>query len=357
MATEKTYEMLWDCKYCGQKKNLGKTHRHCPNCGGEQDATLRYFPSDEEKVAVEDHAYVGADVHCPACRQVSSRAARCCGACGSPLEGAKDAARRADQLVEQGQVYAGETALAAKQELQGYVPATAPATSATTAAPDKKKKLAFGCGCLTLLALIAAVVMVLTLWRKDSTAHVKALTWERTIDVEVYAQQRRSAWCSELPTGAKELRRTREARGTERVEDGEDCRTRKVDNGDGTFKETEECTPRYKQVDKLEDKCDYEILDWGTARTERALGAAREPAPSWPQVVLTKPGTCQGCEREGKRKESYEAVLQDAGGKEHRCSLPEAPWSALRVGQALAVRASVVTGAIDCDSIGRSSQP
>ena len=30
---KKTYEMMWDCPYCGTKHLLGLTHRHCPNCG------------------------------------------------------------------------------------------------------------------------------------------------------------------------------------------------------------------------------------------------------------------------------------------------------------------------------------
>ena len=41
-----SYEMLWDCPHCDTKKNLGVTHRHCPNCGAPQDASKRYFPSD-----------------------------------------------------------------------------------------------------------------------------------------------------------------------------------------------------------------------------------------------------------------------------------------------------------------------
>jgi len=53
--------MLWDCEFCGTKKLLGKTHRFCPNCGAQQDPKARYFPSDEEKVAVKDHVYVGVD--------------------------------------------------------------------------------------------------------------------------------------------------------------------------------------------------------------------------------------------------------------------------------------------------------
>ncbi len=44
-VSEKTYEMLWDCKYCGQRKNLGLSHRHCPNCGAPQDPAARYYPT------------------------------------------------------------------------------------------------------------------------------------------------------------------------------------------------------------------------------------------------------------------------------------------------------------------------
>ena len=49
MADEKSYEMFWDCEYCGSSKLLGITHRHCPNCGAPQDPEKRYFPPDEEK--------------------------------------------------------------------------------------------------------------------------------------------------------------------------------------------------------------------------------------------------------------------------------------------------------------------
>ena len=94
--TSKTYEMLWSCEYCGAKKLLGKTHRHCPECGAAQDPARRYFPSEEEKVAVEDHVFVGADVHCPACKAPMSKAAKHCAECGAPLEGGGEVARIAE---------------------------------------------------------------------------------------------------------------------------------------------------------------------------------------------------------------------------------------------------------------------
>ena len=60
MVEESTFEMLWDCKFCGQKKLLGLTHRFCAGCGAPQDPAARYFPADHEKVAVKDSPFVGS---------------------------------------------------------------------------------------------------------------------------------------------------------------------------------------------------------------------------------------------------------------------------------------------------------
>ena len=49
-----TYQMLWDCKFCGTQKLLGVTHRHCPNCGAAQDPERRYFPAEADMVALEN---------------------------------------------------------------------------------------------------------------------------------------------------------------------------------------------------------------------------------------------------------------------------------------------------------------
>src|SRR3954468_1308596 len=87
------YEMLWECAYCGTRGLLGKTHRFCPRCGAPQDPGRRYFPSDEEKVAVHDHVYVGADRMCRACGSAMSAKAVHCTQCGAPMEGGKEALR------------------------------------------------------------------------------------------------------------------------------------------------------------------------------------------------------------------------------------------------------------------------
>jgi hypothetical protein len=90
------YEMLWDCAYCGTRKLLGKTHRFCPGCGAPQDPTRRYFPSDEDKVLVENHEYVGADRLCGACGSAMGARAAHCTQCGSPMEGTPEVQRVAD---------------------------------------------------------------------------------------------------------------------------------------------------------------------------------------------------------------------------------------------------------------------
>src|SRR5258708_4607424 len=99
---ELVYEMVWDCRYCGAKKLLGLTHRHCPNCGAQQDPNARSFPADHEKVAVQNHEYVGADIKCRYCGGPSSRRARNCGQCGAPLaEGAAVDTQAAPQPLAQ----------------------------------------------------------------------------------------------------------------------------------------------------------------------------------------------------------------------------------------------------------------
>jgi len=75
IMAEPVYEMVWDCRYCTAKKLLGLTHRHCPNCGAQQDPNARYFPLDHEKVAVQNHEFVGADMQCRYCGGASSKSA------------------------------------------------------------------------------------------------------------------------------------------------------------------------------------------------------------------------------------------------------------------------------------------
>lgn len=342
--SEKTYEMLWDCRYCQQRKNLGKTHRFCPNCGGEQDATARYFPSDDEKVAVEDHQYVGADVVCPACRTASSRAAHACGSCGSPLTGGASVTTRADQVVGPGQAYQGQS-LEQARAAEAAPPAPAPKAGMSTAA-----KVGAGCGCATVLGVILLALLMI-FWKKDTSLVVAGHTWERAVVVERYGPQRETAWCDQVPPGGREISRARAERSTEKIKVGETCKTRKVDNGDGTFKEKKECTPKYEEKLVLDDRCVYEVTKWATARTEKATGAALGDGPRWPAVTLARSGQCEGCEREGARTETYTVQLVAPGGGAHTCDVPEARWRTFKLGAKYAGQTSTIGDVLDCSSL------
>ena len=228
MSTEenKTYEMLWDCKFCGQRKNLGLSHRCCPGCGAPQDPAARYFPSDAEKVAVEDHPYAGADVLCPACKQANSRNSKCCSSCGSPVAGGVAVKMRDDHV---GQAFGAETAQDARRD-------QAPQAAAAPVPPKALSPI----GCIVAVAVVALIALVLFLvFRKREGAFViSEKSWDRTVEVQQRAMVRQSAWCDAMPAGAIIATRTREKRGAQQGADGRTCVTRKKDTGTGTFKET-----------------------------------------------------------------------------------------------------------------------
>ena len=344
---EKTYEMLWDCKYCSQKKNLGLSHRCCPGCGSPQDPAARYFPSDADKVAVQDHPFFGADVLCPACNQANSRNSKCCAQCGSPLDKATAVRTRQDQV---GTGFAGETIADARRELgspPGYAPVAAP--------PPKKKGTSvlwfiLPAGGFVLLLLFVGLFFLL---RKREGAFVVAdKSWDRTIEVEQRAIDHGSNWCDSLPAGARTLGRHREQRTTRQVPDGQTCVTRRKDQGNGTFKEVQECTPKTKSEPVMDDKCDYDAEVWKVDRTARAHGGATD-APAWPPPNLARPGCASlGCEREGTRNETYSVTLSEPKtGETSTCTLDAAKWPGFAKGASYTGKIGVVTGHIDCDSL------
>jgi ribosomal protein L40E len=314
---EPVYEMLWDCRYCGEKKLLGLTHRHCARCGAAQSPEARYFPAEDEKVAVADHRYVGADVVCRYCGCASSKQAQSCGRCGGRL------------------VEGAPAPLQAPQRAAEPSPHRAP--------PRLTWRLILP---VSLLVAVGAAVVLLLVWKKEQGFVVSAHHWQRSISVERLGPVRESAWCSDLPRDARDVERRRERRGTERVADGEDCRAQKQDLGDGTFKEVSVCSPRFKDEPVYADKCDYVVQKWHAERQAKAEGNAREPAPYWPSVAHSSPS-----EREGPRRETYTVLFQDPAGETYRCDLPESAWSSFSPGAAYRGRVRAVGGSIDCASL------
>lgn len=348
-----TYEMLWDCPYCDTPKLLGLTHRHCPNCGGAQNPEARYFPSDEDKVAVADHRYYGADIVCPACDTPNSAAASFCTGCGGPLEGGKEAIGRSDQLQNAAGGFDGETIRDAKAEARARREAVvAAAQGKAPPAPGMSRgaKIAIIVGSIALL--IGVLVAVLVFWKKEVALEVDRLTWERTIAVERFDTVSESAWCDQMPRGAFSVSKSKEVRETKKVPDGKTCTKRRKDNKDGTFKEVQECKTKYREEPVYDMKCRYRIDRWKTVRTEEAQGQGRDPAPSWPTVTLAKKGNCRGCEREGRRREIYTIHLVDASeGETHECDVDAERWNAVDVGSRFKAEVGIVSSSLDCDSL------
>jgi hypothetical protein len=352
-GSEVVYEMMWDCKYCGQKKLLGLTHRYCAGCGAPQDPAARYFPPDSEKVLAKDHPYVGADVACPACRQPMSLAAKCCTSCGSPIDKGVAVQRRADVVVPPGGAPGAPGGFG-----QGFAPAPGfppgPGAPFGAAPPKKKSRLGLVIGLVAagLALLLIAVVLVAALWKRDASLRVAGHTWQRSVEIQRYDLARTTAWCDQRPSGGREISRHQEQRGTKKVKDGETCRTRKKDRGNGTYSEVKECTPKYRDEPVMSDRCEFEVTAWRTERTLTEKGASTSDAPRWPVVPSLRTGTCLGCEREGARTEKYTVRFVDtASNEEATCDVPQARWSALADGSRWKAKVRVMTGGVDCDAL------
>jgi hypothetical protein len=317
--------MLWDCRYCGTRKLLGLTHRHCPSCGAPQDQNARYFPADSEKVAVQNHEFVGADIACRYCGCASSKRAHNCGRCGAPLA--------------EGSAVTSQTSPGLVQPL------------ASSSAPEPPARPAWKLWVPALALVLVSVTAVAVLWKKDRTFVVAERSWQRSVSVERFGAVRESAWCSELPAGAREVTRRREQHGTHQVPDGEDCRTQKKDRGDGTFKEEQVCVPKHKDEPVYEDKCSYELVKWSQQRQEKAEGD-QATAPRWPAVMLARSGCSEiGCEREGARSERYSVTFRDDTGESYRCDFPEKTWENLGQGKRYPGKLRALVGTLDCGSL------
>lgn len=342
-AGEVAYEMLWDCKFCGTKKLLGLKHRYCPSCGAPQSAEDRYFPSDADKVRAEDHAYVGADVRCAHCGEANSKNSKHCEGCGAPLEGVADVARRQDQVVAEGAAYAGQTIQDARRERLGGQNAP------KTPAKRSPAKIIASIGCLSVLMLVVLVVAAAR-WKKEAVLVVNGHSWKRQIAIEQFGPTADSSWCDSVPFAARSIHRTREVRSHRRIPDGQDCRMRKVDRGNGTFVERQECSPRYRDEPVYDDRCYYTIERWAVARTVDASGTSVNGV-RWPDLGALRTGACLGCERPGAKKETYTVELTDPKGRTQTCDVDQNRWASLQDHSRWKGGIRVMGGGLDCSTL------
>jgi hypothetical protein len=250
-------------------------------------------------------------------------------------------------------VHAADTAYQGQTLKEAKAARTAPeatARVATAVAPARKPlwlRVLLIAGVVGLIALGAVVV----LWKKEVTYAVAGHTWKREIPVERFGPVRASAWCDSMPLGAREHSRSREQRSTRQVPDGEDCKTRKVDNGNGTYSEKRECVTRYRDEPVYGFRCSYSIDTWERVRTERVVGQSASEAPRWPAVQLGRTGQCLGCEREGPRSETYTVSFSDEQTRDEKtCDFDQAKWASFTSGSRWVGEVSIV-GFLDCGSL------
>lgn len=357
-----TYQMLWDCPNCGTEKLLGIDHRCCPACGSPQNPESRYYPADEDKVLAGMHIFAGADKICPACEAPNGAKSEFCGTCGSPLDEAEVAARRATQEAADGETFGEDTADAAQAEHAAVRRSMMEAKQRAMAglppedeAPKKGKGGLFAS--MTGLLMLGAIVLccgiggVFLFWKQEASFTVSGHEWTRTVEVERLEKVKKSAWQDEVPSKADDVSCSREERSTKKVADGETCATKRVDNGDGTFTEKEECKTKYREEPVYDQKCSYTVQDWVVTRTEKAGGKGFSPAPAWPTVSLKGTGTRLGAEREGDRKETYSVLFKGPEGKSYDCDFPETTWKGYAEGQVYSGEVGVMSKAVDCGSL------
>lgn len=345
----KTYEMLWDCKYCGTKKLLGKTHRFCPNCGAAQDPNSRYFPSDEEKVAVEDHVFVGKDKTCPSCSTLNAGNAQFCGQCGAPLDKAVQAATLDDQVRAEEETFESSGSRDLSQErFEREMDRVGLKEDGKT--PVKSGPPWLPIALLGAAALVCVAVLAVIFWRQETSAYVSAHSWERAIHVETFSPVPQSAWCDSMPFDAYGVSRSREVRSYNQIPDGEECSVRRVDNGDGTFSERQECRTTYRDEPVYDDKCYFTVNRWIFGRSINASGGSLADKPYWPNTTNLRQGVCLGCEREGTRSEAYRVTLKE-GDKTYTCEVNQQTWQNMPIESTWAFDVGVITGVPDCGSL------
>lgn len=306
-----SFEMLWDCSHCDTKKNLGVTHRHCPNCGAPQDASKRYFPSDADRVAVADHLFTGADRVCPSCGTAQSAKAHNCGSCGRPIDGA------AVPLVVEKQ-------------------------------PVRAKGKPWGWYVLAVVVLLGVAIWWQCIRKKNIELDVTAHRWTTEIAVEEYREVGEQQWRDQVPTGARATSCSQKERSTRDVPDGEDCAKVKRDNGDGTFSEINQCTPKTRRESVMGDWCDYRIDRWTKVDNLMEKGGGLKVV--WPTAPPPPAIVGQGARRPGARTATYTLDLYD-GKSERSCDVSEATWRKYADGQHVKAKARAASGELVCSTL------
>jgi len=347
----KTYEMLWDCQFCGSKGLLGKSQRFCPHCGAPQNPDSRYYPDEAQMVEVVGHEYVGADVTCPSCSQLNGAKADFCQQCGGPLKEGKVANVLASQQRATSGQFESSGSRDVVKEQHDEMMAQAEGASGDS---GSRRWLWIGLG---VVALIVVGLAVFFGWRREATLLVAGHSWERIIFIDEYRNFTESNWRDLRPTGDNVSMGlcVQKQRSTRSVPDGETCTTVRTDQGDGTFRQQEVCSPKYRDEPVYDDWCTFSGQRYEAARRVLTSGTSLSQAPTWgePNLKCANQRTI-GCEREQNRQERYVVRLSE-GDKVHECSYnDQAQWQAFGIETTWKGQTRVLDGVLDCATLTKN---
>ncbi len=350
MSEERSFEMLWDCQFCGTKRLLGKTHRFCANCGAPQNPDSRYFPSDEDKVEVHDHVFVGADKICGSCQELNAGNSEFCQQCGAPLTESARAKTLADQSRREGEQFESMASRdLTKEQFEAEMERVGVRKPKNKNQVNKKVLFAV----IGVIAIVVAGLAVAFFWKQEVTVTAIEHSWERAVVVEEYQNFEVGGWIDQPPAGDNVVRGfcSERQRGTRSVPDGQDCRTVRSDRGDGTFTERQECTTRYREEPVYDDWCEYTGQAW-TQIDRLVTNGLGITQPYYAQVQLNCEGQrTLGC-NQAQYEDHYWVTFRGNEGREYRCEFPESDWINVEIESVWTVEVRVVDqDAADCNTL------
>lgn len=309
---EEYVEGYWICPNCSAK--CRGSEQGCSACGAIRGENVEFFCDDDAPAITDEEelekAKAGPDWICQFCGNTSPSASPKCTGCGSYREDGKK-----------------------RKVIEEKIEADKAKDTEETKEPPKPLPMGCKIGC-SIFAIFMLILMAFSCQQKAGQLEVLSASWQRSIEREQYQTVRESAWKNEVPSGAREISRSREIRKyneipdgfeevnetyTEQVKTGEKkVKDGKVNLGNGRFKIKYKTVPIYKDVTKTrrvkrqkyrkepvyDQKITYEVEKWKPIEKVTASGVDNEPY--WPETKAAKSTPPKvGDIREGTRKEEF----------------------------------------------------